>query len=163
LTDIKLVPLVKGVKLPPFSCGNEPLDEWLRKHAKRTGGEGSNRTYLWMSNDSEQLLGYFTLAPAEVQDGDMARDSWPAIMLAKLAVTEELRGAGHGARLLLEAFDVAVRAADLVGGRYLAVDPQVPELVSYYKKLGFEAVDDGTACPRMLQKISTIRAALSQT
>lgn len=163
MSDIVLRPLVRGVKVGAFTCGNESLDNWLHHDALRTGGQGSNRTHLWVDPASRATLGYFTLAPAVVTDNPVLGTVRPAILLAKLAVCRELRGQQpkQGQRLLAEAFRVAVAAADLIGGQYLAVDPQVPELIAYYEAMGFEAVE-GEGDVQMLQKMSVIRRALAQ-
>lgn len=161
LIQHRLVPVVKGCKVQEsFTCGNDRLDTWLQKSARPTGGEGRNRTYLWLDGETGDLRGYFTLAPTTVTDDSLLGTQSPAILLAKLAVANHLRGQvpKQGHALLSEAFRIAIEAADLIGGRYLAVDPQGPGLVHYYEELGFEVIDEESDQPQMLQKMSRIRA-----
>ncbi|WP_374969920.1 hypothetical protein [Terrabacter sp. BE26] len=163
MTDREVVPLQKGYKFGAFTCGNEPLDTWLMRSALPDGGEGNNRTHLWLDCESKELLGYFTLTPAVVTDNPLTGQRRPAILLAKLAIAQHLQGQEdkQGHKLLYAAFEVVVQAVGLVGGRYLAVDPQTEGLVPYYENLGFEVVESEGGL-RMIQKISSIRKALQQ-
>ncbi|EWT04023.1 hypothetical protein N864_16550 [Intrasporangium chromatireducens Q5-1] len=141
------------------------MDRWLTSSARRDGGEGNNRTHLWVDCETQELLGYFTLAPAVITDNPFTGQTRPAILLAKLAIAEHLRGQEpkQGHALLYEAFRVALEAADLVGGRYLVVDPQSDALVPYYEDLGFELAEgDADQGLRMLLKMSAVRRAFQE-
>lgn len=45
-----------------FDCGHPELDEWLRLHARHATAQ-ETRTYLLVHDSSQQIVGYFALAP----------------------------------------------------------------------------------------------------
>ncbi|MHB1845194.1 MAG: GNAT family N-acetyltransferase [Deltaproteobacteria bacterium] len=72
------------------------------------------------------LRGYFTVAPHAVDrielPSRLARGAPARILAVWLARNLDYRGSGFGSELLLEALDVIVHAARLVGGRLVGVD-----------------------------------------
>ena len=64
----------------------------------------------------------------------------PTILLAKLALHQDLRGQGFGRQLLIDALSRAVRAIDEAGGRFIVVDAIDDEAHSFYEHFGFEPV-----------------------
>lgn len=148
--------LHRGHDISSFSSDDEALDRWLHRSARPTGGEGKNRTHLWLSEDDGEVLGFFTLAPAVVTTNEMTGDSAPSILLAKMALCERLRGSDPpvGPFLLLEAFRTAVAAADLIGGRFLVVDTQHERAARFYEANQFERIP-GTN--RLIIKMSAVR------
>ncbi|MFO6454481.1 MULTISPECIES: hypothetical protein [unclassified Aeromicrobium] len=147
-------------KLDGFTCGDGDLDDWLHRKAKPMGGDGLNRTHLWIEDQTDQIIGYFALAPcfAENEIGQ----SYPSILLAKLALHQDLRGNKPrlGPLLIAAAFETALRGADLVGGRFLAVDAMTQKNVDFYLGMDFEVVQEPKADDeptRLLIKLSTLR------
>ncbi len=59
--------------LDNFSCGNDPLDDWLRRSALECGRKNVARTYVW-ADDRAVVWAYFSLAPDKVQRADLPRD-----------------------------------------------------------------------------------------
>ncbi|MCW2763621.1 MAG: GCN5-related N-acetyltransferase [Marmoricola sp.] len=126
------------------------------------GGEGLNRTHLWVDAKSGQIFGYFALAPTVVTTDSLLSKTAPGLLLAKMALSEDLRGEDPpwGPRLLLAAFEVVVQAADLVAGKFLAVDAQHERTFDFYKRNGFEPVEASRI--QLLMRISTIRKIFAE-
>jgi GNAT superfamily N-acetyltransferase len=153
-----------------FDCGDEPLNNYLRRHAWANRQKISiGVTYIAIDEGAPRtVIGYFTLATASVP-----RDAFPAkyarglppyelplILLARLAVDRRFsrKGLGHG--LISEAFKIAVRVADDVGCRCIVTDAY-RDKIDWYARYGFVALE-GTAegsPQRMFLDIRTLRMA----
>jgi predicted N-acetyltransferase YhbS len=114
--------------VPGFRCGNQALDVWLREHAATAQAKRTSVTFVWTRGD-DVVVAYYSLAPHLIENADLPRRlgrgdprQIPAILLARLALAEELRGSGLGGVLLYDALTRAVAASQQVGGRYVVVD-----------------------------------------
>ena len=106
--------------LSGFSCGKPELDDWLRRHARTTTGQGT-RTYVLVDEEG-RVVGYFALAPHLLMRDDapprLARGAphqIPAILLAKLALDSTMHGSGLGRDLLVHALATILDAARRAG------------------------------------------------
>ena len=52
-------PLINNHDVSNFDCGNEELNEWLKKYARQAMASGSARTYIVC--DDVQVVGYYSL------------------------------------------------------------------------------------------------------
>ncbi len=75
------------------------------------------------------MIGYFALLPHQVLRADIppgigrgAPDTIPSYLLARLAVAEDLHGAGRGGQLLALALEKILDAIIIAGGRLIVVD-----------------------------------------
>lgn len=110
------------------------------------------------------MVGYYALAahkvarehvPASVARGGPAEI--PAVLLARLALSEHLRGRGLGAVLVADALQRVVDATHTVAARLVVVDALNERVAQLYESLGFRRI------PRSLllvQKVADIEAAL---
>ena len=110
------------------------------------------------------MVGYYALAahkvaradvPAKVGRGGPAEI--PAVLLARLALSESLHGQGLGAVLVADALDRIVEATHTVAARLVVVDALHERAARFYESLGFSRIPDSL---RLVQKISDIEAAL---
>ena len=88
-----------------FDCGDETLDSWLKRIARRNQREGSSRT--WVVTDGARVVAYYassaavvTRAEATGRVGRNQPDPLPAMLLGRLAVDREHQGRGLAAALL---------------------------------------------------------------
>jgi GNAT superfamily N-acetyltransferase len=153
-----------------FDCGDEPLNNYLKRHAWPNQEKSSiGVTYVAVDESAPRaVLGYFTLAMASVPREafptkyvrGLPRYDLPLILLARLAVDRRFAGRGIGHALISEAFHVSLRAANEVGCRCLITDAY-RDRVDWYARYGFVplegAAKDGPR--RMFLDIRTIRAA----
>ena len=149
--------------LTAFRSGNLELDGWLRDHARHATAQGT-RTYV-LVDDQDAVAGYFAIVPHVVDRGDapkkLARGAphqIPAILLAKLALSEGLHGQGLGAELLVRALGTIVAAARAVGGKLVIVDAIDDQAVAFYRHHDFEPLPDRP--DRLVMKLSTAAQAL---
>jgi GNAT superfamily N-acetyltransferase len=157
-------------ELESFDCGDEPLNNYLKRDAW-PNQQRSSIGVTYVADDEaapRSVIGYFTLATASA-----ARDSFPKkyvrglppydlplILLARLAVDRRFSGRGLGHALISEAFKIALRVADDVRCRCVITDAY-RDRVEWYARYGFvplEGAVEGSPL-RMFLDIRTIRRA----
>ncbi|GAA4181930.1 GNAT family N-acetyltransferase [Gryllotalpicola koreensis] len=146
-----------------FSCGEESFDAWLREQASVSTKRGTARTWVW-SDDDGRVLGYYALAAHKVareqvpsRVGRGGPQEIPAVLLARLALSRELRGRGLGAVLVADALARVVDATQTVGARVVVVDALHERVARFYEGLGFTRIPGSLM---LVQKIADIAAAL---
>lgn len=148
-----------------FSCGEEVLDVWLREQAVAASRHGTARTWVWL-DDKARVVGYYALAAHKItreqvpsRIGRGGPIEIPAVLLARLALSEHLRGRGLGAVLVADALERVVLATQTVAARVVVVDALAEPVARFYEALGFRRIPGSL---RLVQKISDIEAALSR-
>jgi GNAT superfamily N-acetyltransferase len=128
-----------------FDCGQDLLNNCLRKHAPQNQGAGSAQTYVGLVG--EVVIGYYSLvvvqieysdAPERLQKG-LARHPVPVMLLARLAVDKAWQRRGVGRALLRDAVLRTVQAAEIAGIRALAVHAKDEQARHYYEQFDFVA------------------------
>jgi GNAT superfamily N-acetyltransferase len=155
-----------------FDCGDEPLNNYLKRHAWTNQQKVSiGVTYAAVDESAPRIvLGYFTLATSSVPRDRFPKKyvrglppyDLPLILLARLAVDKRFSGRGLGQALLSEALKITLRVADEVGCRCIITDAY-PDKAGWYARYGFLPLE-GTAATspqKMFLDVRTIRRALS--
>jgi GNAT superfamily N-acetyltransferase len=132
-------------QLAAFDCGEEALNNWLRKHALQNQGAGAAQTYVGLAG--EVVIGYYSLAVGQIEYIDaperlrkgLARHPVPIMLLARLAVDKNWQKKGVGRALLRDAVLRTVQAAEIAGIRALAVHAKDDAARRYYEQFDFEA------------------------
>ena len=138
-------PLADDYDLAAFDCGEEVLDDWLRKRAARNERGGFSRTYvvtrpgfphgrrLLQLGGGERLpvrrprQGEAERPGPDPGDGPRAGWRWD----------RSAQGAGLGRRLVRDAILRTGRAAELAGVRAIVVDALHDKAAAFYRALGF--------------------------
>jgi len=127
-----------------FTCGNDELDDWLKRTAWNATLAGTARTRVWV-DDTGTVVAYFATAPHVVQRDAMptrlsrgAPATIPCYLLAKLALATHLQGHRLGSVLLADALDLLVDAARAVGGKFIVVDAIDEPARRFYEHHGFK-------------------------
>ena len=156
-----------------FDCGDEPLNDYLRRHAWSNQQKSSiGVTYVAIEEVAPRtVLGYFTLATASVPRDAFPKKyvrglppyDLPLILLARLAVDQRFSGKGLGHALISKAFQIALRVADDVGCRGIIADAYRAR-IDWYARYGFVALEGGAPSgpQRMFLDMRTVRMALKQ-
>jgi len=128
-----------------FDCGgHESLNDWLKRFALTNQRNESARTYV--VHRSGMVVGYYSIsagsvsveeAPTRISKG-LARHPIPVILLARLAVDKNEKGAGLGRALLKDALVRIAQAADIVGARAVLVHAIDEQASKFYLHFGFE-------------------------
>ena len=145
LVAIKDVP---KAKLKKFDCGTEVLNEFLSQYSFKNDILGIGKTFVAF-NKNEDVIGYFTLAAAQVLFEDipdnyrakLPRYPIPALRIARLAVGKNLQGKGIGKWLLTQAFIKIIHVAEITGLYFIIVDAKETSK-SFYEHYGFIKFND---------------------
>ncbi|UNX55200.1 GNAT family N-acetyltransferase [Georgenia sp. TF02-10] len=134
----------EALKLHPFSCGEQELDEWLVQYAGQNERKNNTRTTLLLDERAGRVAGYYSMRTFELQAADaesaVGRSRGypvPAVLIAKLAVDTDYQGKGVGRLLLFDALQKLLGAADSVGFELVVVHALHEDAACFYLKCGF--------------------------
>jgi len=157
-------------ELEHFDCGDDPLNQYLKRHAL-TNQEKSSIGVTYIAADAtapRTVLGYFTLASASLPRESLPKTQVrglppydvPLILLARLAVDRRFAGRGLGHALISQALRLSLRFASEIGCRGIVTDAY-RDKVEWYARYGFVRIAENETGPsqRMLLDIRTLRAA----
>jgi GNAT superfamily N-acetyltransferase len=160
-------PISKKYDRETFDCGEEALNEFLRRYARKNHELGAAKTFLAIDDaNNKSILGFYSLSPASVDyprtpetvKRGLARDDVPGFRLARLAVDRKLQGQGLGGQLLLAAGRRCLLAAAEVGGVVLVIDANNERVAGWYAACGALPLLDAPLS--LLLPLATIEAAL---
>jgi len=160
-------PISKRHNRDAFDCGEETLNKFLRRYARKSHELGGAKTFLAIKDDNQEtVLGYHSLCPAsieyagtpEILKRGLARYDVPAFRLARLAVDRSAQGQGLGGQLLLAAGRRCLLVSAEVGGVALLIDAKNEKVARWYA--GYGAIPLLDAPLSLLLPLVTIEAAL---
>lgn len=133
-----------------FDCGKEPLNRFLLQQVTQYEKRNLGRTFVLVESGQTRVLGYYTLAAAQLTLDDLPEDQAkklprhpvPVILLGRLAVDQSLRGKGAGKMLLQDALRRCLSVAEQVGSFAVFVEAIDDEAANFYKKFGFRTLRD---------------------
>jgi predicted N-acetyltransferase YhbS len=127
-----------------FNCGYEDLNRFISRFALINQSSGSAQTYVAVVD--EKVVGYYSLAvgavahseaPARMTKG-LARHPIPVMLLARLAVDNEVKSKGLGATLLQDALARTIQASDIAGIRAVIVHAKDNNAKNFYEHFDFD-------------------------
>lgn len=137
-------PIASDDDLASFSCGVGPLDDWLKRRARRNDVEGASRTFVCSAG--ARIVGYYSLAAGavlrETATGAVRRnmpEPVPVVLIGRLAVDQAWQGKGLGASLLHDAVLRIIAAAGTIGVRAIMVHAISEDAKAFYQRHGFRA------------------------
>lgn len=161
-------PINKKHDRETFDCGEEVLNEFLRRYARKSHELGGAKTFLAIDDkDNQTVLGFYSLSPAsvdyartpEIMRRGLASHDVPGFRLARLAVDRKLQGQGIGGQLLLAAGRRCLLASAEVGGVVLVIDAKNERAAEWYA--GYGAVRLLDAPLSLLLLLTTIKTVLN--
>jgi len=150
-----------------FDCGEEALNDFLRRYARKSHELGGAKTFLAIDDaDNKTILGFYSLSPAsvayartpEIVRRGLARHEVPGFRLARLAVDRRFQGQGLGGQLLLAAGRRCLLASSEVGGVVLIIDAKNQRAVQWYSSYGAVPLQDAPFS--LLLPLATMKTAL---
>lgn len=143
-------PIGKSHDRQGFDCGDESLNDFLRRHARQSHERGGAKTFLAIDDADGTVLGFYSLAPASLQYAEapqvvsrgLAKHDVPGFRLARLATDLRFQGHGLGGQLIAAAARRCVRAAAEVGGVMLVIDAKNERAARWYAGYGATALRD---------------------
>jgi len=130
-----------------FSCGNDMLDNYLRKQAKQDMKRKLSACFV-LSDDDRAIKGYYTLSSASIQRSLLPEAvirklppsyiDLPVTLLGRLAVAAQFKGQGIGKFLLIDALKRSYNTSVTnVASMAIVVDPIDNDAIGFYSKYGF--------------------------
>jgi GNAT superfamily N-acetyltransferase len=128
-----------------FDCGKPPLNDFLTRYVSQYEKRNLARTYVLVHSGEVKVLGYYTLASSAIEFDSLPEDQTkklpehpiPAILLARLAVDQSLRGQSMGTLLLRDCFARCLSLADQLGIHSVKVDAIDDDAAKFYEHFGF--------------------------
>jgi hypothetical protein len=162
-------PIGKHHNRTAFDCGNEALNQFLYSHARQSHEKGGSKTYLAIQENSQAILGYYSLSPAsiayekapEIIKRGLARYDVPVFRLARLAIDLSMQNQGLGGQLLLAAGRRCLLVASQAGGVALLIDAKDEPVAQWYASYGAVPLLDNHLS--LVLPLKTIHAALTAT
>ena len=160
-------PINKTHDRDAFDCGEEALNEFLRRYARKSHDLGGAKTFLAIDDaDHTTILGFYSLSPAsvayartpEIIRRGLARHDVPGFRLARLAVDRRVQRQGLGGQLLLAAGRRCLWASAEVGGIAMVIDAKNDRVAAWYASYGAVPLLDAPLT--LLLPLATIEAAL---
>lgn len=160
----------KQHKREAFDCGEDALNEFLRRYARQTHDLGAAKTFVAVPNDEPtQILGFYSISPASIEFARtpevirrrLARHDVPVFRLGRLAVDRSMQRKGLGGQLLLAAGRRCLRASQEVGGVALLIDAKNEGVASWYASYGALPLLDAPLS--LLLPLATIKVVLEAT
>lgn len=132
-----------------FSCGNAPLDRYLKEQAGQDVRRGCATLFVLVPGPGEtSILGYYTLSSYGIDAGELPADIVkklprypliPATLLGRLAVDHRHHGQGVGEFILMDALRRALHQSAGIAAAAVVVDAIDERAERFYKHFGFIA------------------------
>jgi GNAT superfamily N-acetyltransferase len=160
-------PIRKHHHVEAFDCGEPALNEFLRRHARKSHDLGGSKTFLAIDDsDGKTILGFYSLSPATVfysgtsenLESGLAGREIPAFWLARRAVDRPVQGRGLAGQLLLAAGRRCVLASSEVGGEVLLIEATSERVAAWYASYGAMPLMDAPL--KLVLPLKTLEAAL---
>ena len=128
-----------------FSCGVEPLDNYLKRQARQDVTKRVAVVFV-LTPDGKTIAGYYTLSQYSVELGTVPHDiarrlpkypNVPATLIGRLAVSTAFRGQGLGEILLMDALHRSLTLSRQVASAAVIVDAKDDQAATFYRKYGF--------------------------
>jgi GNAT superfamily N-acetyltransferase len=133
-----------------FDCGNDALNQYLKKIARQHLNKGLARTFVLVDdNIPTEILGFFTLISCEIFVDKLPRkyakkypSRAPAAKLARLAVSKDRQSQGLGTHMMINAVERVIRVSQDLGIIGFFVDAKDNKAKAYYEQFGFIQLPD---------------------
>lgn len=145
------VPLQKKHHRTKFDCGNDELNQYLKKYARQNDKKGISKAYVATQKETPNTIdGYYTISTSTISFESLPQDvarklpNYPiaAALIGRLAVDLHCQGKGLGTELLVDALLRIVRASSEIGIYAVRVDAIDENAKQFYLKHEFIPFQD---------------------
>ena len=168
LKRARIEPLDRKHDRAAFTCGDVPIDNFLKNSATKQQQEDIARVYVSCLDAEFVVIGYYALnshsinaatLPEDIRKRLPSYETMPTIYLSKLGVRTDFQDKGLGQYLMGHAFKRCVDAADIIGAQFLVLDSLNELSTKLYLSLGL--IELPGHAPRMIMKMGLIRKAIA--
>lgn len=140
------VPLEKKHKRKEFDCGNDELNQYLKRYARQNDIKGISKAFVAIRHKTPLAIdGYYTISSSLIEFSSMPEKNRlklpaypiPAALIGRLAVDSFCQGQGLGTELLVDALLRIVKASKEIGIYAVRVDAIDEGAKQFYLKHEF--------------------------
>lgn len=133
-----------------FSCGNNELDRYLKKHANQELQIDFASPFVLVKDGQRDVLGYYTLSSFSIRLESLPPNKKkrlphypraPATLIGRFAVDKNYQGRGLGEFLLMDALRNSYKGTSEVASHLVVVEPK-EGTKDFYMKNDFEPFPD---------------------
>ena len=146
------IPLSSLHKKEIFNCGNQLLDDYLKRQAKQDVKRKLSACFI-IEGENNIVKGYYTLSSSSIHRSILpdviikkmppSYTDLPVTLLGRLAVDSSYKGQRLGELLLIDALKRSYNASiESVGSMAVIVDPIDDRAVAFYAKYDFILLPD---------------------
>jgi len=160
------VPIEKSHLRSHFECGEESLDNYVRKQVNQDLRRKLCTCFVIV--EENEVIGYYTLSSAGISKDLVPEEiskkmppayiELPVTLLGRIAVSEKKKGNGLGELLLLDALKRSYLISESWIGFMAVVADPINNSEGFYKKYGFIQLPDSM---RMFIPMKTIASLFS--
>ncbi len=138
--------------LDEFDCGDDLLNEWLKRRARANQHSGASRTWVAIDHN-RRVVGFYASSTAVIMRSSATKraarnqpDPIPALLLGRLAIDRRHRRQGLARALLKHFLLKSLEVAELTGVRVLLVHAKDQQAADFYRHHDFQPspIDDLT-------------------
>ena len=163
---LRTEPIQKAHKLKSFDCGEKSLNEYLIRYAFKNDQNDIAKTFI-LADSEDDVLGYYSICAASIEFSELPEavsvrlPKYPisAALITRLAVATSAQGNDYGSRLLIDALQRIVQAADELGIKLVIVDALHAKAKAFYRHYGFQSFPGNDL--KLFLPIETIREAVT--
>lgn len=144
----RIVPLAAAHRRDDFDCGDEALNDFLRRYARQQQERDFSRTYVVLAEDGATVAAFVSVSAGQVGTASfpaglkLPRYPVPVLRIGRLAVDRRAQGQRLGRALVRFALNLALELAGRVGIHAVVVDAKNAAAREFYERLGFVAFRD---------------------
>lgn len=159
----RIVPLAAAHRRDDFDCGDEALNDFLRRYARQQQERDFSRTYVVLAEDGATVAAFASVSAGQVGTASfpaglkLPRYPVPVLRIGRLAVDRRAQGQRLGRALVRFALNLALELAGRVGIHAVVVDAKNAAAREFYERLGFVAFRDAPLS--LFLPIATLRRA----
>ncbi len=129
-----------------FDCGEDSLNEFLKRFARQNADKGLSRTFVAVKGDEAKIYGYYTLSSGsvgfDVVPENLLRYPVPVVHLGRLAVDLNAQGEHLGKALFFHALERSAKLADELGIYAVEVYALNERAREFYLRFGLVELED---------------------
>lgn len=145
MSSYRIRSLDAAVDAGGFHCGQQPLDDYIRRYASQDVRRHVARVFVATPDEPHRLAGYFTLSAGSVACSDLPpavarklpRYPVPIALIGRLAVDTSFQGRGLGSILLVDACRKVAHAGTVLAVAGIVVDAKDAAAEAFYRHFGF--------------------------
>lgn len=140
------VPLEKRHRRKEFDCGNDELNQYIRRYARQNDTKGISKAFVAIQPKTPLAIdGYYTISSSIIEFSSLPEDNRqklpaypvPAALIGRLAVDNFCQGQGLGTELLVNSLLRIVKASEEIGIYAVRVDAIDERAKQFYLKHEF--------------------------